>query len=66
MILDVQSHLPRGSASSPAHESDPRGCAEEMPLAAFAWSDAIVGMGFFPHEVALAPGWRWGPRARRA
>jgi hypothetical protein len=66
VILDAQSSLPRGFASGSAREADPRGRAEEMPLAAFPWSDAIVGMGFFPHEVALPPGWRWGQRARQA
>ena len=66
MILDVESYLLHGSAAASARVADPRGCAEAMPLAAFPWSDAIVGMGFFPHEVALPPGWRWRPRARRA
>jgi hypothetical protein len=30
-----------------------------MELADFAWSDRIVGLGFFPHELALPPDWRW-------
>jgi hypothetical protein len=66
VILDVQSYVPHGSASGSTRESGPRECADEMPLAAFPWSDAIVGMGFFPHEVALPPGWRWGLSARQA
>lgn len=32
---------------------------DALPLDDFAWSDDIVGMGFFPDEVALPAGWSW-------
>jgi hypothetical protein len=32
---------------------------EATPLREFEWSDGIVGMGFFPHEVALPAEWTW-------
>ncbi|MDX6683539.1 MAG: hypothetical protein QOG94_3578 [Solirubrobacteraceae bacterium] len=42
-------------------EPDPRPPTgeAEMELADFAWSDRIVGLGFFPHELALPRDWRW-------
>jgi hypothetical protein len=35
------------------------GNGDDLPLVDFAWSDGVVGMGFFPHEVGLPPGWSW-------
>lgn len=29
------------------------------PLADFPWHDSVVGMGYFPEEVALPSGWTW-------
>lgn len=45
-------------------QGDPRHRApgdggDDTPLADFPWSDGVVGMGFFPDEVALPPGWSW-------
>ena len=28
-------------------------------LADFQWSDGVVGIGYFPDEVALPEEWRW-------
>jgi hypothetical protein len=35
---------------------------EATPLREFDWSDGVVGMGFFPSEVALPPDWTWTGR----
>lgn len=32
---------------------------EATPLRDFEWSDGIVGMGYFPDEVALPAEWTW-------
>ena len=32
---------------------------EATPLREFEWSESIVGMGFFPHEVDLPAEWTW-------
>ena len=32
---------------------------EATPLREFEWSDGIVGMGYFPDEVALPAEWTW-------
>jgi hypothetical protein len=34
---------------------------EGTPLAEFAWSDRIVGMGYFPEELLLPSDWTWRP-----
>jgi hypothetical protein len=59
MILDRQHAF--ASASTPASDREPRRPPNEQgtPLAEFPWSDDVVGMGFFPHELALPAGWRW-------
>jgi hypothetical protein len=38
------------------------GAGDDRPLADFPWSDGVVGMGFFPDEVGLPPGWSWAAR----
>jgi hypothetical protein len=43
---------------SPPPEGEPAP-SEGTPLSQFEWNDEIVGMGFFPDEVALPVGWRW-------
>jgi len=35
------------------------------PLAHFPWSDGIVGMGYFPHEVDLPAEWQWSTATGR-
>jgi hypothetical protein len=32
---------------------------EGTPLAEFAWSERVVGMGYFPDEVGLPSDWTW-------
>ena len=41
------------------------GDGDDRPLEDFSWSDGVVGMGFFPDEVGLPPGWSWASRQAR-
>jgi hypothetical protein len=43
-----------------AHHAAPADEPEDgTPLREFAWSDRVVGIGYFPEEVALPSGWTW-------
>jgi hypothetical protein len=55
----------RTDARQQADASRGEGGGEGTPLADFPWSDDIVGMGFFPDEVALPAGWSWSSRRVR-
>jgi len=61
MILGRQHAFAVTSTSSA--DCEPRRPLGEQgtPLADFPWTNAIVGMGFFPREVALPADWRWEP-----
>lgn len=39
---------------------------EATPLREFEWNDDIVGIGFFPSEVALPEDWSWPDPPRTA
>jgi len=42
------------------HDPPPLGAAEDgTPVAEFAWSDDVVGIGYLPEEVGLVSGWTW-------
>jgi hypothetical protein len=62
MILDPRHAF--AAPSTAAAEREPRRPSSEpgTPLAEFPWSDSIVGMGYFPHEVALPNGWKPEPQ----
>jgi hypothetical protein len=58
MILDpLHAYAPDRPQLGPAGEPG-------TPVAELPWIDAVVGMGYFPHEVALPADWRWS-RAQR-
>jgi hypothetical protein len=63
MILDGSHALTAPSSAAAEREARRTPGEQGTPLAEFPWSDSIVGIGFFPQEVALPDGWR--PERRR-
>ena len=71
-MSDTSTERPPRPAAAVAPQGDGTPVAPQgdgTPLAEFAWSDRVVGMGYFPDEVVLPPDWTWtvhAPQARAA